>query len=624
MAESPSDVVRDIAAKLVALSEDTFTAAFRDAFRGLLSNFYVDSAAIRDSAGSQTAVFETVVSTEPIVGGIADASSAACAICVYHSLDEAKMRNGYYRIAQAKNLVKQPPIKEEQSTATLGVIVAAQSTMSLSQLADKVKELNVSVSDEQRPDMVTVLSRGVTNYGIRFSGDLAVMEYLPPQPGSRSFVAPTLLHIVTTATTAYSLNRTVGYIIGHLAFFAGDLPRPDMRAIIEGAPSQRNIIATYQRNLAGKQIEIAEPAPIERPPYIVEDQKGELLARLYYQPWQDGGVVLNEGRLPLEGLLPLMLLHAPMAFRPTPDRQLSTVLPLTLDDFRKAVERIPQRSNLRIRVQQQQFTAGKFMDEGTSTPFVARLWFTPLQLRDMAITDPDVKRQFDSIYQSVLNDLTTLRRIARETIQLWKDHVAKVASGQIARYDKVIHVDELINEPLNYNMKTIIKDAASAAKTFQELTAILGVDTGFMYQRPAQFEVVVEALEANDPALADYLREARKWMEPVTTLRNNLEHKPYVAPPVAYNRTAEGGVRALEPYVMGLPITQFIPVLLSRLNRYVEEVQTWCFQRFAALPIGEIPIAKRDPDKPERFKFIFSTQEQPWVIIYSDDDFDRV
>jgi hypothetical protein len=83
-------------------------------------------------------------------------------------------------------------------------------------------------------------------------------------------------------------------------------------------------------------------------------------------------------------------------------------------------------------------------------------------------------------------------------------------------------------------------------------------------------------------------------------------------------------VRAIETPIMGMPLTQFVPTLVSRANRYVEEVVMWCFQRMSPIHIGEVPIGQRDPAKRERFKFLFSTSDQPWVIIYSDDDFDRV
>lgn len=620
---SSSDAVRDTASRLVSLPESGFVPALNEALRELFPGFHVDSAAIRDSAGTQTPVFETVISVKPIVGGLADADAVACAICAYHALDETKLKEGFERIAEAKSLKKAPPTHRPQSTVTLGVVVAAQGSLSLSRLAACAKEITVTFPHNRLPDMIAVLSRGVISYAVRFSGNRAIMERLPSQEDERKWAAPMLTHLTTTATTSYAFNKFVGYLAGQLKLFAPNAAIPDMQKIIEGVPSTKNIVATYQENLAVKLVEIQEVAPIERPPYIVESDQGELLNRLYYQPWQDGGVILTEGRLPIEAFLPLMQIFTPMAFRPTPTRNLSAVLPLSLEDFRKAVEEIPRHCNLKVKLQKQQFTVGKLMDEGTSAPFVARLWLTPLNMRDTVIVDPAVKQQFDTFYQAIITDLSTLRRIAKETIALWKSHEAKVASGEIGRYTNAIQIDEIINEPLNHGIETIIKTAAGAVKQSQDLTKLLGIDTGFMFQKQPGFEAGVAALDATDSALADYLWEARKWSDPVQNLRNDYEHNSYVAPPVNYDRTPEDGVRAIETPIMGMPLTGFIPILVNRTNRYIEEVLMWCYQRMSPFPIGEIPIAKRDPDKPERFRFLYNPGEQVWVIIYSDDEFDR-
>jgi hypothetical protein len=204
-------------------------------------------------------------------------------------------------------------------------------------------------------------------------------------------------------------------------------------------------------------------------------------------------------------------------------------------------------------------------------------------------------------------------------------HQEKVTNGKSARNQGVhIEVDETIDEEMPHNIETMIKNAASTAKQFQTLTLLFGQNIGFAYQNEVSYKAGLTDLEETDTALASYLAEARKWLEPLRLLRDGLEHKPFIANRITYNRDANGNIRANEPHVMGMPITAFTPILLSRLYRYIEEVLIWCFQRTSALRIVEIPIGQRNPDKPERFKFMFSPQDQPWVIVYSDDEFDKV
>lgn len=196
------------------------------------------------------------------------------------------------------------------------------------------------------------------------------------------------------------------------------------------------------------------------------------------------------------------------------------MLPMSPDDFKTFAEQIAKRSNLTARHPPQEFTIAHLTDDGTSTPFVPRLWITPIYFRDLALS----QKADAAAYQSVLNDLITLRRIGRETLDLWNDHVKRVASGEIVRYQNGIHIDRPIDEPLSHNLETIIKNGAGAAKQLQNLTSIFGLKIGFMFEKDPGFEACVAALESTDPLLAGYTRETRKWRQPLTLLRNNLEH----------------------------------------------------------------------------------------------------
>ncbi len=476
--------------------------------------------------------------------------------------------------------------------------------------------------------MVAVLNRGTINYLATFGPDQTMPgDWLPPARGGRDFVPPVLLHMVTTATTTFALNNIVGFIIGQLAFFAPTLERPDMRAAIVGVPANRTIVILYQYDLAGRLVELQKTEPVATPPFLIESPEKELLGKMFYQPWQDGGIVILEGRLPLEGLL---------VFAPTRvsthttklknERQVSSVLPMSFDDFKTFAAQIAKRSNLTVRQPLQEFTIAHLADEGTSTPFVSRLWMTPIHLRDLVLTQKADIDAFDAVYQSVLNDLVTLRRIGRETLELWNDHAKRVASGQIVRYQNGIHVDQTIDEPLSHNLETIIKNSAGAAKQLQNLTSIFGVKIGFMFEKDSGFEAGITALESTDSLFADYMRETRKWLQPLTLVRNDLEHKPFVAPRIQYVRKPGDAFEVKQPEVLGLALTVFVPVLLSRLNRFVEEVVMRSMQTAMPSPMAvtEVPVAKRDPMKPERFAAGVIGQVQPWQIIYSDDAFDDV
>jgi hypothetical protein len=622
-----SDNIRDAGQRLAALPAEQFANAIREAIAGHFQAFAVDPAMIRDKAGNQVAA-DLVIATALIDDGEVMADSVAVAAFLCSSLDAKTLREGYEWTAKVKALQKIASAEDSRSTVTLCVIAAGTSQLSLDGLAAEMQKLNGGVSDEHRPDMVAVLSRGTINYLVTFGPDQTTPgDWLPPAQGKRQFVAPTLLHMITTATTAFALNRLVGYIIGQLAFFAPTIGRPDVQAVIEGVPAHRAVATMYQYDLSGKLVEIEKPEDVVTLPFLIEGPNKELLAKMFFQPWQDGGVVILDGLLPLEGLLVFAPKQVPFVATKLPgDRQVSAVLPLTFDEFVTLAEQIGMRSNMTTRRQQQEWAIAHMANEGSSTPFVARLWMTPPNLRNTVLAGKEETEKFDAIFGSTLNDLVTLRRIGKETIDLWNAHAKKVDSGEIVRYDNAIHVDETIGEPLSHNLETIIRNAANTAKQFQELTKLFGLDVGCMFKDDKGFEDGLKALEASDPMLTDYLRETRKWLQPLTLTRNDLEHKPYTAPRLQYIRSAGDRFQIKEPTVLGLPMTHFVSATMSRLNRFIEELLIRAMQgvMLSPLTIVEVPIGKRDPLKPERFKLGVIGREQPWQIMFSDDEFDRV
>jgi hypothetical protein len=621
------EIIRDAGQNLATLSGDDFIEGLTKALADLLTAFHVGRATIRDAKGTRVGPV-IVVATSPIRDGEIETDAVAVAAFAGAQLDETSLRAGYECIAKVKDLEKAPNEDPSRSTVTLGLIVAATSARSLDSIAQMMRRLNSETLADLRPDMVAALNRGTVNYLVTFGPDQTMPgDWLPPARGKRDFVSPALLHMVTTATSTFSLNSLVGFIIGQLAFFGPSLERPDMRAAIIGVPANRTVVILYQFDLRGRLMELEKVEPVALPPYLIESPEKELLAKMFYQRWQDGGIVILEGRLPLEGLLLFAPNAAPtMTVKLKNERQVSSVLAMSLDDFKAFAEQIARRSNLTVRQQRQEFTIAHLADEGTSTPFVARLWMTPLHMRDLVLPQMADVDAFDTVYQSVLNDLVTLRRIGRETLDLWNAHIRRVASGEIIRYENGIHVDQTIDEPLSHNLETIIRNAASAAKQFQDLPRLFGIDIGFMFKDDNGFEAGIRALESTDPMLADYLRETRKWLQPLTLTRNSLEHTPYVAPRIQYVRKPGNRFEASEPHVLGLPVTVFIPVILSRLNRFIEEVLIRSMQTAIPNPmtIAEIPVGARDAIKPERFSSGLAGQVQPWQIIYSDDAFDDV
>ena len=101
-------------------------------------------------------------------------------------------------------------------------------------------------------------------------------------------------------------------------------------------------------------------------------------------------------------------------------------------------------------------------------------------------------------------------------------------------------------------------------------------------------------MAADDPALAEYLQQARaQWSETLVGRRNSIEHEGWWLPDVAYRRGGSG-VKAREPLVDGLPVTAFNPSMFDRLSCFAEEVTAHLLKRrlIADVTITEVPLGR--------------------------------
>jgi hypothetical protein len=114
----------------------------------------------------------------------------------------------------------------------------------------------------------------------------------------------------------------------------------------------------------------------------------EPLAAMCFIPWQDGGVILLQGKLPLEGMLLFLggiidgeaIRNIQKVTRN--DVQISSVLPIRERQYEMLLRNIEQRGGLEARPNQGQFVVQKFADEGSSSPFMARIFYAPMKMAD--------------------------------------------------------------------------------------------------------------------------------------------------------------------------------------------------------------------------------------------------
>jgi hypothetical protein len=287
-----------------------------------------------------------------------NADNVACVIDVDESLDVERLHAAYERIACAKRLKKTlaPNIPGvPYTTVTLGIILARDATMPIETLAEELDRLNRQHPDREWTDMVVVLTKGTINYAVQFPGESIAGDFLPPSEGaSKCFYPPLYVIILIRPTGVFTFNKMCSFLIAHLMIFSPGAKPPRWDQVLEGVPKEGMTLTGYQYDLSGFLMPVPRQFYNDRyippRPFLIEDQQGNLLSTLQFLPWQDGGVVLLRGKLPLDGLLVFLgkkaIEHGGIVKRD--NGQISYVLPITQADFMQMLQRIQRQSNMRI------------------------------------------------------------------------------------------------------------------------------------------------------------------------------------------------------------------------------------------------------------------------------------
>jgi hypothetical protein len=482
--------------------------------------------------------------------------------------------------------------------------------------------------------MVVVLSKGLISYGGQFPGEHPSADFfLSSKEVAGLFAVPMYIVMIMRATGEFTLNKMFAFVLAHLALFSPGTELPKWTEVLEGTPKHGITLWGYQYSLSGHLLPVARQFYNDRyfpaPPLRIEDQSGKVLSTIQFLPWQDGGAVLLKGKLPLEGLLIFLgkdaLQKGGIVNRP--NGQISYVLPITQANFREMLERIQKQSNMLIRNDPTKWVVEKFANEGSSSPFMARLFMGGLRLRDLVFSELSGREVFDKAYEFVIMTLMNTRTTAQDINQLWQDHIDKISKGEIARVKgPVIHIDESIDKELRKQVEHFLNSAVRAFKQgMPQATKALDVEFGFLFQKSNAFSKGINALTKTDPRLATYLTETRKWSEDLLKSRNAIEHEGWMLPKIKYSQNA-AMVRTEEPEISGKPVRQFVAFTLDRLCCFVEEITAHCLQ--AKMPTGisitEVPPNRRESEMPERFHPTLILGGEPiWQLAYHQSKFDE-
>ena len=256
------------------------------------------------------------------------------------------------------------------------------------------------------------------------------------------------------------------------------------------------------------------------------------------------------------------------------------------------------------------FILQKIRDEGVGVPYIARFWLGVFQLRDQALMFTScglevARREFDALYEPVLNNLDAARESQKNIARIVWEHRHKLACGEIVTVQpRAVELRESIDTTLREQLALFLNSAARATKAMQHLMAAFGIAIGCLLAKDRAFCKGLDDLRrTGHTVLADYLSRTRSsWSQRLLHRRNALEHDSWSLPRCEYH-VAGTSVTLVESQVDGQPVTEYGEALLKYVMAFVEELTMYALK--CALPpglsIAEIPPEGRDPIVPTRF-----------------------
>lgn len=633
------------AERLSAVPSGDFAATARECLQQIIgSEFRVAPGSIVDATGSKSGDFPIVIYRQHAEETVSypqtiPADRVAVVVDICGDLSSARLDEAYSRIAEAKQLVKSAvPKGEVRSNRTLGIILAQKSVVSLDLLAEQLYQLACRTTHAQWLDMLVVDSVGTINQAFQFPGENVSGNFLPPAEGALAPPAPPAFYvtIVMRPTGAHSFNALVAFIVGHLVFFAPQVAEslPNSNLIVDGQATTAITTLGFQTNLSGELVPVPAEgyngAFIPNKPIQLEDPQGQVLGALQFIKWQTGGVILMAGKLPLEGMLMFLPNLRPEYTRvlKRPTHQISPVLPISEYEFNQFLLNIQARSNIRVRKDVGGIVKQRFLEEGASSPFIARCTLGLLRIRENVLTEQGRRNDFDKRFESAFSALLNAREAGKKLCETWKFHADRVASGVAAQIEgRDIRIQESINKQLSGDFESFLNASTRAIKTgVQGICSFLGLDIGYLFKKQSAFDANIQRLRHTDSALADYLVEVRKWSERLLLLRNNLEHDIWEFPKVRYEIVGDA-VRATEPQLSGEEVTALVNFLLDRTLCFFEDMIAHVLQRHLppGVSVAEIPRDKRSVEAPERFQITPYPGGKPrWRIVYHAARFEEI
>jgi len=262
--------------------------------------------------------------------------------------------------------------------------------------------------------------------------------------------------------------------------------------------------------------------------------------------------------------------------------------------------------------QHQNYTAKIIIDEGTSSPFPARLMGQMFNLRDKLIRDKKKRQAFNNAYNPILDNFMELKTTVKELKEIQDQHLKEVAEGGAV----IIHPNRQISviRPIDTRYRALIKDFFIKGEMI--ISGIPGVGKefdiriGFFFGDANKFKKGVDKLrvawkELCEPVIQDLEYARSTWYKDFNDIRNDIEHKTLKVPPIEYHLDGNAKVSVHFPdFVPNHSVLVTMEHLTDRILELLEDCIVFMFatRLEPGLLIKIIPENERDPANVIKYK----------------------
>jgi hypothetical protein len=325
-----------------------------------------------------------------------------------------------------------------------------------------------------------------------------------------------------------------------------------------------------------------------------------------------------KGKIPLNAILLLVSKERPMTI-PSEGFQYSMVLKATRHDFENWPSVIESKSDMKAElVVPPLFEVRHFMDEGTSEPFMARLFLAPLEMQQ-SVMPPTAKQQFDEFWSGCIYPALDMRKAMLAIRNLVENHKkALVRKSIVRKKGKQVFLTERIDNPLRSQVAQLLEMASHVLENLPGVMKFLGVEMSFYSAKETRFLKGLEKAQMERPELAEYLMRWRPRILAIQEQFQKLRYSGWHLPNILY--VEEGDTFAMkELKIEDLPVAEFAEKVFNEVAVGLEELIMYALQGQCkgSLMIDEIPLAARDPKNPQRFKRNVKGAAMAWELKWS-------